>query len=117
MLPFIDHMLERLAGNKFYYFLDCMSGYFQILIAPEDQAKTTFTCPLHHLCISVDSFGLWNASATLQRCMMAIFDRMFGEIVEVFLDEFSVYEDSFSHYLRNLELVLKRCEETNFALI
>ncbi|GKA41952.1 DNA-directed DNA polymerase [Tanacetum coccineum] len=44
-LPFMDQMLERLAGNKFYCFLDGFSGYFQIPIEPKDQEKTTFTCP------------------------------------------------------------------------
>ncbi|GJR73610.1 DNA-directed DNA polymerase [Tanacetum coccineum] len=38
-------MLERLAGNEFYCFLDGFSGYFQIPIDPQDQEKTTFTCP------------------------------------------------------------------------
>ena len=45
-LPFIDQMLERLAGHSYYCFLDGYSGYFQIAIAPEDQEKTTFTCHL-----------------------------------------------------------------------
>ena len=44
-LPFIDQMLERLAGHSHYCFLDGYSGYFQIAIVPEDQEKTTFTCP------------------------------------------------------------------------
>nr|GEZ51462.1 reverse transcriptase domain-containing protein [Tanacetum cinerariifolium] len=44
-LPFKDQMLERLVGNKFYCFLDGFSGYFQIPIDPQDQEKTTFTCP------------------------------------------------------------------------
>ncbi|GJU10249.1 reverse transcriptase domain-containing protein [Tanacetum coccineum] len=44
-LPFMDQMLERLAGNEFYCFLDGFSGYFQIPIEPKDQEKTTFTCP------------------------------------------------------------------------
>ncbi|GJX42835.1 reverse transcriptase domain-containing protein [Tanacetum coccineum] len=44
-LPFMDQMLERLAGNKFFCFLDGFSGYFQIPIEPADQEKTTFTCP------------------------------------------------------------------------
>ncbi|CAN6544902.1 unnamed protein product [Malus baccata var. baccata] len=43
--PFIDQMLERLAGYAFYCFLDGYSGYNQIVISPEDQEKTTFTCP------------------------------------------------------------------------
>ncbi|GKA93481.1 reverse transcriptase domain-containing protein [Tanacetum coccineum] len=44
-LPFMDQMLERLAGNKYFCFLDGFSGYFQIPIDPNDQEKTTFTCP------------------------------------------------------------------------
>ncbi|GJS77943.1 reverse transcriptase domain-containing protein [Tanacetum coccineum] len=43
-LPFMDQMLERLAGNEFYCFLDGFLGYFQIPIDPQDQEKTTFTC-------------------------------------------------------------------------
>nr|GEW01797.1 reverse transcriptase domain-containing protein [Tanacetum cinerariifolium] len=44
-LPLMDHMLERLAGNQYYCFLDGFSGYFQIPIDLKDQEKTTFTCP------------------------------------------------------------------------
>ena len=44
-LPFIDQMLDRLAGHPHFCFLDGYSGYNQIAIAPEDQEKTTFTCP------------------------------------------------------------------------
>ena len=44
-LPFIDQMLDRLARHPYFYFLDGYSGYNQISIAPEDQEKTTFTCP------------------------------------------------------------------------
>ncbi|CAN6543861.1 unnamed protein product [Malus baccata var. baccata] len=69
-LPFADQMLERLTGCAFYCFLDGYSGYNQILVAPEDQEKTTFTCPF-------GTFGLCNAPTTFQRCMMSIFTRQF----------------------------------------
>jgi hypothetical protein len=45
LLPFIDEMLERLANHSFFYYLDGYSGYHQIPIYPNDQSKTTFTCP------------------------------------------------------------------------
>ncbi|KAK9098415.1 hypothetical protein Syun_025460 [Stephania yunnanensis] len=44
-LPFIDQMLERLAARSHYCCLDGYSGFHQIPVAPEDQEKTTFTCP------------------------------------------------------------------------
>nr|GFA57084.1 reverse transcriptase domain-containing protein [Tanacetum cinerariifolium]GFA57109.1 reverse transcriptase domain-containing protein [Tanacetum cinerariifolium] len=44
-LLFMDQILKRLAGNEYYCFLDGFSGYFQILINPQDQEKTTFTFP------------------------------------------------------------------------
>jgi len=44
-LPFMDQILERVAGHEFYCFLDGYLGYNQIEIALEDQEKTTFTCP------------------------------------------------------------------------
>ena len=75
-LPFIDQMLERLAGHAYYCFLDGFSGYNQIAIAPEDQEKTTFTCPFGTFAYRRMPFGLCNAPATFQRCMMSIFSDM-----------------------------------------
>nr|GEZ36762.1 reverse transcriptase domain-containing protein [Tanacetum cinerariifolium] len=75
-LPFRDQMLERLAGNEYYCFLDGFSGYFQIPIDPKDQEKTTFTCPYGTFAYKRMPFGLCNAPGTFQRCMMAIFHDM-----------------------------------------
>ena len=63
-LPFIDHLLERVSGHPFYCFLDGYSGYFQIEIAPEDQEKTTFTCPFGTYAYKRMPFSLCNTSAT-----------------------------------------------------
>nr|GFA40919.1 reverse transcriptase domain-containing protein [Tanacetum cinerariifolium] len=89
-LSFMDQMLERLVGNKYYCFLYGFSGYFQIPINPKDQEKTT--------------------------CMMAIFHDMIEKTMEVFMDEFSVFGNSFSTCLSHLEKMLKRCEDTNLCL-
>ncbi|CAN6571013.1 unnamed protein product [Malus baccata var. baccata] len=115
-VPFIDQMLERLAGHSHYCFLDGYSGYNQIAVAPEDQEKTTFTCPFGTFAYRRMPFGLCNAPATFQRCMVSIFSDMIEKIIEVFMDDFSVYGDSFDTCLHNLSLVLKRCQETNLVL-
>ncbi|GJZ77249.1 reverse transcriptase domain-containing protein [Tanacetum coccineum] len=115
-LPFMDQMLERLAGNQYYCFLDGFSGYFQIPIDPKDQEKTTFTCPYGTFAYRRMPFGLCNAPGTFQRCMMAIFHDMIEKTMEVFMDDFSVFGDSFSTCLSHLEKMLKRCEDTNLSL-
>ncbi|GKA48125.1 reverse transcriptase domain-containing protein [Tanacetum coccineum] len=115
-LPFMDQMLERLAGNEYYCFLDGFSGYFQIPIDPKDQEKTTFTCPYGTFAYRRMPFGLCNAPGTFQRCMMAIFHDMIEKTMEVFMDDFSVFGDSFSTCLTHLEKMLKRCEDTNLSL-
>nr|GEV28870.1 reverse transcriptase domain-containing protein [Tanacetum cinerariifolium] len=88
-LPFIDQMLERLAGNEFYCFLDGFSGYFQIPIDHQDQEKTIFTCPYGTFAYHHMPFGFCNAP---------------------------VFGDSFSSCLTNLDNMLKRCEETILVL-
>ena len=90
-LPFIDQMLDRLAGHSHYCFLDGYSGYNQIAIATKDQEKTTFTCPYGTFAFRRTPVGLSNASATFQRCMMSMFSDLVEEVMEIFMDDFSVY--------------------------
>ncbi|CAN6677807.1 unnamed protein product [Malus baccata var. baccata] len=115
-LPFLDQILERLAGHSFYCFLDGYSGYNQIVIAPDDQEKTTFTCPFGTFAYRRMPFGLCNAPATFQRCMVSIFSDYVERIIEIFMDDFSVFGNSFDNCLDNLTLILKRCVETNLVL-
>nr|GEW13910.1 reverse transcriptase domain-containing protein [Tanacetum cinerariifolium] len=115
-LPFMDQMLERLAGNDYYCFLDGFSGYFQIPIDPKDHEKTTFTCLYRMFAYRRMPFGLCNAPGTFKRCMMAIFHDMIEKTMEVFMDDFSVFENSFQTRLSHLEKMLKRCKDTNLCL-
>ena len=115
-LPFLDQMLDRLTGHEYYCFLDGYSGYNQIVIAPKDQEKTTFTCPYGTFAFRRMPFGLCNAPGTFQCCMMAIFSYMVEKTIEVFMDDFLVLGNSFDNFLENLSSVLVRCEETNLVL-
>jgi hypothetical protein len=115
-LPFMDQILERVAGHEFYCFLDGYSGYNQIEIALEDQEKTTFTCPFGTFAYRRMPFGLCNAPTTFQRCMLSIFSDMVERFLEIFMDDFSVFGDSFDDCLINLEKILSRCEEKNLVL-
>nr|GEW27314.1 reverse transcriptase domain-containing protein [Tanacetum cinerariifolium] len=112
----MDQMLKRLAGNQHYCFLDGFSGYFQIPLNPKDQEKTTFTCPYEMFINRRMPFGLCNAPGTFQRCMMAIFHDMIEKTMEVFIDNFLIFGNSFQICLSHLERILKRCEDTNLCL-
>ncbi|RDX74717.1 hypothetical protein CR513_45491, partial [Mucuna pruriens] len=115
-LPFIDQMLEKLARKSHYCFLDGFSSYMQIHIAPEDQHKTTFTCPFGTFAYTRMPFGLCNAPSTFQRCMMSIISDLLQDCMDVFMDDFTVYAESFEACLSNLSKVLKRCTNTNLVL-
>nr|GEW94610.1 retrovirus-related Pol polyprotein [Tanacetum cinerariifolium] len=93
-LPFMDQMLERLAGKEFNCFLDGFSWYFQISIDPRDQEKTKFTCPYGTFAYRRMPFVLCNAQETFQR--------FFG--------------NSFKNCLSCLDKMLQRCEDTNLSL-
>nr|GEV34368.1 hypothetical protein [Tanacetum cinerariifolium] len=115
-LPFIDQMLKRLSRNEYYCFLDSFSGFFQIPIAPKEKEKTTFTCPYGTFAYRRMSFRLCNTPATFQRCMTVIFHNMVEDFMEVFMDDLSVFGNSFKCCLANLDRMLARCEETNLVL-
>ncbi|GJV08841.1 reverse transcriptase domain-containing protein [Tanacetum coccineum] len=85
------------GANDYYCFLDGFSGYFQIPIDPKDQEKTTFTCPYGTFDYLRMPFSLCNAPGTFQRCMLAIFHDMVEKTMEVFIDDFSVFGNSFEN--------------------
>ena len=115
-LPFINQIVDRLAGHPHYCFLDGYFCYNQIAIALEDQEKITFTCPYGSYAFKRMPFGLYNELATFQRCMISIFSHLVEEIAEIFMDDFFMYGYSFENLLENLSILLQRCKEKNLAL-
>ena len=115
-LPFIDQMLDRLVGHPHFCFLDGYSRYNKIAIASGDQEKTTFTCPFGTFSFRRMSFGFCNGPGTFQRWIMSIFSDLVEEVMEIFMDDFTVYGSSFEQCLHNLGTVLQRCQDKNLAL-
>nr|GEZ88323.1 reverse transcriptase domain-containing protein [Tanacetum cinerariifolium] len=98
------------------YVSSTVFGYFRIPVNPMDQEKTTFTCGFGTYAYRRMPFGLCNAPATFQRCMLAIFYDMIEESVEVFMNDFSVFGSSFDHCLINLDKMLQRCKDAHLVL-
>lgn len=92
-----------MAGKKYISFLDSFNRYNQSQVAPEDQDKTTFTCPWGTYAYRVLPFGLCNAPTTFQRETLGIFSDLIHNCVKVYMDNFTVYGDSFKEALENLE--------------
>ena len=113
---YFDVIAGTSTGGPHFCFLDGYSGFSQIVVKYEDQEKTTFTCPYGTYAYRHMPFGLCNAPATFQRSMSAIFHGFCEKIVEVFMDDFSIYGTSFDNCLYNLDKVLQRCEDTNLVL-
>ncbi|RDY10332.1 Retrovirus-related Pol polyprotein from transposon 17.6, partial [Mucuna pruriens] len=107
---------EPARGVGTYTDSEQLASYMQIHIAPEDQHKTTFTCLFGTFVYTRMPFGLCNAPSTFQCCMTSIFSDLLQDCMEVFMDDFTVYANSFEACLCNLSKVLKRCIDTNLVL-
>lgn len=94
-LPFIDQVLDTLLGKQYFSFLDGYSGYNQIQIALEDQDKTTFTYPWGTFAYRILPFGLCNALETFQRAVLGIFSDLTHDCVEIYMDDFNIYGNTF----------------------
>ena len=86
-LPRIDEVVDSTAGCELLSFLDCYSGYHQISLKEEDQAKTSFITPFGAYCYTTMSFGLKNAGVTYQRAIQTCLDQQIGRNVEAYIDD------------------------------
>ena len=96
-LPFTDAILEAVADDKVYRFLDRFSGYNQIRMHSVDQEKKTFVTEWGVFMAVVMMFGLKTTPTTFQRIIMEIFREFIVAFMQVFLDDFAVYNQNREH--------------------
>nr|XP_016513555.1 PREDICTED: RNA-directed DNA polymerase homolog [Nicotiana tabacum] len=108
-LPHIDQLIDATAGHELLSFLDAYSGYNKILMAEDDQEKTTFITHRGTYCNKVMSFGLKNAGATYQRLVTKMFKEQLGKTMEVYIDDMLVKsakkEDHIGHLKEAFEIL------------
>ena len=114
-LPFTDEMLERLAKHSFFCFLDGIQVITRYRSIQMTKAKPPLHVHMKLMCTVGCFLGYVMLQLLFQRCMMSIFSDMIKEIMEVFMDDFSVYGKTFDDYLENLDKVLQRCEEKHLV--
>jgi hypothetical protein len=109
-LPFIDTLLDLVAGHSIYSFLDGYARYNQVQIRPEDQLKSTFIIDWRTFAFKRMPFGLCNGLGTFQRIMMVIFQEFLRKFLEIFIDDFCVFsleEEHLNHLTQNFEKCLE----------
>jgi hypothetical protein len=85
--PFIDEVLEQLAGKESYSFMDGFSGYHQVRITKEDKNNTTFITEWGSFAYNVMPFGLNNALTVFSRIVIATFQEFIHKFIEVYMDD------------------------------
>jgi len=102
-LPRIDQIVDSTAGCETISFLDAYSGYHQIKMKESDQLATSFITPFGMYCCVTMPFGLLNAGATYQRCMLHVFEHI-GSTVEAYVDDIVVKSKQRGDLIQDLEI-------------
>ena len=112
----MDRILQRVVGSTRISLLDGCSGYNQILVHPDDQAKIAFTTPWGTFMYVKMYFGLKNAGATFQRSMDIAFTKEIRDFLVIYLDDIIVFSKSDKQHLDHLSQVFIKCRKYGISL-
>ena len=115
-LPRIDDSLDALNGGRWFNIMDLMSGYWQIMMEPEDIEKTAFTTSQGLYEFKVMPFGLANAPATFERLMESVLRGLQWEECLVYMDDIIVAGSSIEQCLQRLDHVFERLQAAGLKL-
>ncbi|BBG96903.1 transposable element gene [Prunus dulcis] len=106
-IPLIADLFDQLRGAKYFTKLDLHSGYYQVMIAPGDESKTS--CVTRYG--SYVPFGLTNAPATFCTLMNKVFHPFLDKFVVVYIDDIVLYNNSLEEHLEHLQKVFQVLRE------
>ncbi|XP_075649724.1 uncharacterized protein LOC142620209 [Castanea sativa] len=98
----IDQLVDATVDHSQMSFLDVFQGYYQILLALDDQEKTAFVTPTGNYNCKMMPFGLKNARSTYQRMMTRMFEPQLGKNIEVYIDDMVVKIKVESEHVKDL---------------
>jgi hypothetical protein len=115
-LPRIDQVVDSTAGCSMLSFLDCYSGYHQIILAKEDKEKTAFITLFGAFCYTSMSFGLKNAGATYQIAIQTCLVDHWGKRVEAYVDDVVIKTENSENFIEDLQLVFNSLRRYRWKL-
>ena len=115
-LPNITDILDLLGGNKMFSTLDLRSGFWQLPVRKDDQAKTAFTCHMGLFQCKRIPFGLCNAPAFFQRTMDKVLTGLIGVSVFVYLDDIIIFSKNTVDHIKHIQNVFNRIRDAGLRL-
>ena len=115
-LPYIDVLVDNMAGSALMSFMDSFMGYNQIKMVSKDMTKITFTTEWGIYCYTIMLIQLKNAGATYQRMAMALLHDMMHNEVEVYVDDMIVKSKDRGGHIINLMKFFERIKEYRLRL-
>lgn len=112
----MDHILQRVVGSYIISWLDGFSGFNQILVHPDDQAKTAYSTPWGTFKYVKIPFGLKNAGATFQRAMEIAFAKEIHDFLVVYLDDLTPFSKYDEEHLKHLRKIFMTCRKYGISL-
>jgi hypothetical protein len=115
-LPNMEMILQQVAGSQMMSLLDGFSGYNQIKVKRIDKYKATFITCWGTFTYECMPFGLFNVGVTFKRAMQIDFDDLIGKIIQIYLDDLTVYSKNRSNHFSHLRKIPMRCRKFGISL-
>lgn len=112
-LPLISDLLQQFYGDRYFTSIDLASGYWQIIMDPGSQDKTTFNCKFGSFKWKVMPFGLRNAPATFQALMDEVFGEYKWQFVCVYFDDIVIHSKTFAEHMEHIRIAMECLSNAN----
>ena len=116
LVPSLDEVIQVFNDSQVMSFLDCYSGYNQVMVEEEDRLKTTFTTKWGTFSYRRMPFDLINAGATFQRAMDDDFRDLVKKCIIIYMDDLTIFSRCREDHISDLRRIFQRCRRYGISL-